>query len=221
MNHIWIGCLIVVAGTVLLRFAGRRSVSQMTFGSLMVMLMLGTIFVGPVTQESPLWTLIVVISMIITLVILEWLQLRFRALERFLSGEAVVVIHNGELNVKNLRRLRLTVSKLEMRLRQHGIKHISDVKMASVEVNGELGYELKPQMEPLTVGEFQRMMKTLIPEMMNAAQQTRNAGTQIWKSQNDSLLADSHQSSSANVFDELRPLEATKPEHRIPETTHD
>lgn len=40
------------------------------------------------------------------------------------------------LNEKNLRKLRLTVDKLEERLRQIGISSISDVEFATLETSG-------------------------------------------------------------------------------------
>lgn len=51
MQSVLYGVVIVVAGTVLLRVAGRRSVAQMTFGWVMVMLALGTIIATPVVDK--------------------------------------------------------------------------------------------------------------------------------------------------------------------------
>ncbi|WP_204596836.1 YetF domain-containing protein [Clostridium sardiniense] len=54
-----------------------------------------------------------------------------------------MVIENGIINFQNLKKIRLSVDMLEKRLRQLGIASIKDVKYATVEVSGELGYELK------------------------------------------------------------------------------
>jgi uncharacterized membrane protein YcaP (DUF421 family) len=53
-----------------------------------------------------------------------------------------------------LKKLRLTVDQLEMRLRNQGISNIEDVKKATIEPNGLLGYELQEDAKPLTIGEF-------------------------------------------------------------------
>lgn len=58
--------------------------------------------------------------------------------------------------------MRFTVDKLEMQLRQQGISNLSDVKNATIEPNGRLGYELKPDARPLTVGEFKKLTGLLM-----------------------------------------------------------
>lgn len=159
MNVIWIACLLTVVVTVLLRLAGRRSISQMTFGSVAVMLALGTIIAEPIAQKSVGLTITVTAVMLATLAVLEWIQVKSDRFERLITGKSLVVIDNGQIQTANLKKLRMTVDKLEMRLRQHGIKRIADVKTATIEVNGSVGYELQPDKEPLTVGQFEQVMR--------------------------------------------------------------
>lgn len=196
MNSIGLSILFVIIGTVLLRLAGRRSISQMTFGSVMVMLSLGAIFAEPVARKDPGQTLLVVLTILATLVILELLELKFDVLQRLLAGKAVMVIENGCVNEQTLKKLRLTRDKLEMRLRQKGIKHLSDVKSATIEANGELGYELQPDLEPLSVGEFQRVMKALAPSLFQALQTEKPS-----------------EATSHNLFDDIEPSNAINEPH--------
>ncbi|WP_367643858.1 YetF domain-containing protein [Brevibacillus brevis] len=71
------------------------------------------------------------------------------------------VIENGELVESNMRKLRLTADKLEMRLRQAGISNFSDVEWATIEVSGNLGYELKLEKQPATKEDIQRLIDIL------------------------------------------------------------
>ncbi|MBY0757458.1 DUF421 domain-containing protein [Clostridium sardiniense] len=48
-----------------------------------------------------------------------------------------MVIENGIINFRNLKKIRLSVDMLEKRLRQLGIASIKDVKYATVEVSGD------------------------------------------------------------------------------------
>ncbi|MDQ0858090.1 uncharacterized membrane protein YcaP (DUF421 family) [Bacillus sp. V2I10] len=64
------------------------------------------------------------------------------------------------MNTQNLKKLRLTVDQLEMRMRNQGISKIEDVKTATIEPNGLLGYELKDNAKPLTVGEFKKLLES-------------------------------------------------------------
>lgn len=60
-----------------------------------------------------------------------------------------------------MRKLRLTADKLEMRLRQARISNFSDVEWATIEVSGNLGYELKLEKQPATKEDIQRLIDIL------------------------------------------------------------
>lgn len=166
MNALWWSVVMVLIGILLLRASGRRSISQMTFASLLVMLSLGTVFATPLGRQNPVITLLTTGVMLATLVVLEWLQLKFRWLELLISGRVRNIVEDGRINERELRKLRLSESKLEMRLRQKGITNISDIQTATIEVNGELGYILKPDARPLTVREFHQTMQALFGQMV-------------------------------------------------------
>lgn len=150
--------LLVFCSVVLLRLSGRKSLAQMTLGTTIIMISVGAIIVQPIVDKDLLRTLLTIVSFIIILIALEWLQMQFPFMERLLFGKPVIVIDAGKVHVKNLRKLRITTEKLSVRLRKHGISDISDVLTATIEPNGELGFELRPGAAPLTVETFQRLM---------------------------------------------------------------
>lgn len=152
-------CLIVVAGILLLRMSGRKSISQMTIGSTVVMLMIGSVLASPITTNG-LWSMAVIVAVAIgTLVAIEVLELKSKVVARFISGRALLVIENGEIITDNLRRLRIPIDKLHMRLRLVGINDVSVVKKATIEVNGQLGYELIDEAKPMTKAQFHTIME--------------------------------------------------------------
>ncbi len=97
---------------------------------------------------------------VVTVILLEYFQLKSNTFEKFITGKSKVVIEDGRLNIENLTKLRLTVDQLEMRLRNQGISKIADVKTATLEPNGQLGYELKDEAKPLTVRDFHKIMQS-------------------------------------------------------------
>ncbi|MCS1351110.1 DUF421 domain-containing protein [Mechercharimyces sp. CAU 1602] len=153
---IWLlkGVLIILAGTLLLRVAGRKSISQMTLAQTIIMISLGTLLIQPVSNKDMGTTFAIAASLILTLLAMELGQLLFHPLELWITGKAVVVIENGTLHIKNMRKLRLTTAQLETRLRQEGIAFISDVKWATLEPSGQIGYELMDHKKPLTRADF-------------------------------------------------------------------
>ncbi len=161
LNLIWQTILIFVIGSILLRISGRRSISQMTIPQTVIMIGIGTLLIQPVTGKG-LWTTFgVALLLILSLIVTEYLQLKFDGGETIISGKAVPVIENGTLNEKNLQRLRLPVDKLEARLRQSGISAINDVQFATLESSGQLGYILKQQKQPATKEDIQNLIQLI------------------------------------------------------------
>ncbi|MGP0578928.1 DUF421 domain-containing protein [Paenibacillus peoriae] len=158
MAWIWKSVLLVIAGMILLRVAGRKSISQMSVATTVIMISIGTTIVQPIANNQ-LWKALGSAAIfIVALLIIEYLQVKFNWLENLMSGRSKIVIENGQINSKNLRSVRMTVDQLEMRLRQNGISNVSDVKYATLEPNGEIGYELMQHAKPVTIGELERIL---------------------------------------------------------------
>lgn len=158
LNFIWQSFILVLGGFLLLRLSGRKSIAQMSIATTVVMISIGSIIVQPIVEQSTIKTLIAVAIFIGVLMLVEYLELKFNIVEKIMTGKSIVIIQNGQLVPENLRKLRFTVDKLEMQLRTQGISKISDVKTATLEPNGQLGYELMPDKQPLTVGQFKQML---------------------------------------------------------------
>ncbi|RBW68156.1 DUF421 domain-containing protein [Bacillus taeanensis] len=158
---IWKAILIVFIGTMLLRLGGRKSISQMTVAQTVIMISIGTLLIQPVSEKNVWVTFLIAGLLIATLITMEYLQLKFDKFENLITGKAVMVIENGILNEKQLKKVRLTVDQLEMRLRQHNISKISDVKWATIETSGQLGFELKDAFKPATKGDLDKILQLL------------------------------------------------------------
>lgn len=158
LDWIWQSILIFFVGTFILRIGGRKSISQMTISQTVVMIGLGSLLIQPVTGKGLLITFLVALVLAVVMIITEYLEIKIDFLENLFAGKAVIVIQNGAPNIKNLRKLRLSIDRLETRLRQAGISSIEDVKYATIEVSGQLGYELKDNKKPLTKEDFVTLM---------------------------------------------------------------
>ncbi len=166
LNWIWQTLVIFVVGTLILRISGRRTISQMTIPETVIMIAIGTLLIQPVTGRGLWITFGVAALLVVALLVTDYIQLKSDGLETLISGKAVTIIENGTLNEKNLRKLRLPVDKLEARLRQSGIANISDVQWATLEVSGQLGYQLKTEKQPATKQDIEnlaRLIETRLP----------------------------------------------------------
>lgn len=158
---IWQTVGVIVFGTFLLRIAGRKSISQMTMAQVIVMIGLGTLIIQPITGSGYWPTFLLAAVLVIVMILMEYLEIKSNRFETFITGKAVTVIENGQVLEGNMRKLRLTADKLEMRLRQAGISRISDVEWATIEVSGNLGYQLKLEKQPATKEDIQKLIDIL------------------------------------------------------------
>lgn len=161
-SEIWKALVLIIVGMLVLRLVSRKSISQMTIPTTIAMISIGTIIVQPIADHSILITIVAAAVFIIVLILVEWLQVRWNAFERLIKGPAVIVIAEGQLQPKNLRKLRLTVDELEMSLRGQGISRLSDVKTATIEPNGQLGYELQDSAKPVTMAQVEALFATYL-----------------------------------------------------------
>lgn len=160
-SWIWKAVLTVIAGTILLRLAGRKSISQMTLPQTVIMFTMGSLLVQPLSHKNIWITFGVGFILIMTLLVMEHLQLKNNNLEKAIVGLSRTVIENGQLQVQNMKKMRLTVDQLEMQLRQMNIARVEDVKWATLEANGRIGYMLIPEAQPVTRKEFIELRQDL------------------------------------------------------------
>lgn len=98
-----------------------------------------------------------------------------------------------------MNKLRLTVDQLEMRLRNQGISKIEDLKTATLEPNGQLGYELKEDAKPLTVREFKQLMNEYF--LPSQAQNTPSSNVTSQQATNN----------NSNIFQEINNRQQPSP----------
>lgn len=158
---IWQTIITFLFGVLALRVAGRKSLAQMTVAETVVMIAVGTILIEPLVGKD-LWKTFGAVSIIITtLYILEYIQLKWPFLEKVFTGKAVMVIEEGKIKMDNLRKLRMTVEQLEIHLRRASITRIEEVRHATIEPNGQLGFVLEESAQPITKGDYMRLMERI------------------------------------------------------------
>ena len=170
LDWIWKAVLIVLSGTLLLRIAGRKSISQMTLAQTVIMIGIGSLLIQPVAGKN-IWTTIAVGgTLVLTLIVMEYAQIKSDRIEKLITGKSKILIENGTLNEKNLKKLRFTVDQLEMKLRQQNVTKISDIQWATLEPNGQVGYELKQEAQPVTKKEFQLLQQDIqqVMQLLNS-----------------------------------------------------
>ena len=126
----------------LLRLLGKRELGQMTPFEFIVLIVIGDLIQQGVTQTdfSITGATLAIGTFAFWGLLMSWITYLFPAAERLLDGEARVLVRNGELLMKNLRRDRITKAEVESEMRLAGIASMSDVAWALIEPNGKISF---------------------------------------------------------------------------------
>ena len=101
-NEIWRSLLLIVIGMLLLKISGRKSISQMTIPTTIIMISIGTVIVQPIANKHIVLTITAAVVFILVLLVVEFMQLKWNAFEMVMKGPAIVVIRDGQLHIQNL-----------------------------------------------------------------------------------------------------------------------
>ena len=101
LNLIWQTLLIFIVGTFYLRISGRRTISQMTMPQTVIMIAIGTLLIEPVSGKG-LWTTFLLAGiLVLSLIVTEYIELKFDKAETIISGKAIPVIQKGTIMESN------------------------------------------------------------------------------------------------------------------------
>ena len=74
-----------------------------------------------------------------------YLSYRFKRLRPLLEGEPTLLISDGRLLERNLRRERMTVEEIRAEARQQSIGSLEDIRYAVLETNGKISFITREQ----------------------------------------------------------------------------
>ena len=124
------------------RALGRRELSTLQPFDLILLVVIGDLVQSGVTQNdlSVTGVLLVVCTIGILQVAISYLSFRFRRIRPVLQGEPIVLVENGQLIDRNMRRERLSVDDLAEKARMSEIGSIDEIKWAVLETNGDISF---------------------------------------------------------------------------------
>ncbi|MGE6261155.1 DUF421 domain-containing protein [Heyndrickxia sporothermodurans] len=161
MNYIWESLAILFTGVCLIRIAGKKTVAQMSGLEVITILAIASTTGHAISEQGLIKTILALCSLVALLILIQFLAIKFNFVKRLFIGKATPVIQDGEIIVKNLKKLRISVDQLEARLREKGISSITDVKSASIEITGQFGFELMNHAKIVTLGDLEKKLEQL------------------------------------------------------------
>ncbi|MEI4828239.1 YetF domain-containing protein [Bacillus sp. FJAT-53711] len=162
MNIVLESMILIATGVIVLKFAGSKSLSQMSRAEIIIVVSIGRIIVEPVLNKKIGLTILAACIFSGILLIIHYLEMKSRKVEQFLNGDNIVLIKDGELLKNNLKRAKMTEQQLFMHLRVQGIHDIQTLQQVTAEPNGRIGYQLTAQAQPVTREVLEKVLRQYI-----------------------------------------------------------
>jgi uncharacterized membrane protein YcaP (DUF421 family) len=132
--------IIYIFLTVAIRIFGKKELSQLSVLDLVFVLLISNgvqnAMVG--SDSSLLGGIIAASTLFILNYIFKYVLFRSKRLAKLLEGEPIILVSNGNIHEKNLKKLQLTFDELLESIREHGISDIKEVNLAIFEVDGNI-----------------------------------------------------------------------------------
>jgi uncharacterized membrane protein YcaP (DUF421 family) len=148
------GLLVYVAMLVVIRLLGKRTVGNFTAFDLLVALMLGEvvdeIIYGDVSLAQGFTAILVVAA---AKYLTAWLSAWKHGINKVLEGQPTALVRNGELVREGIRGELMHEKEVMAALRLQGISDMREVKLAMMEVDGQVSVIREEWAEPLRKGD--------------------------------------------------------------------
>jgi uncharacterized membrane protein YcaP (DUF421 family) len=126
----------------LTRVVGRRELSTLEPFDLILLVTIGDLVQQGVTQNdfSVTGMFLAVGTFAILTVLFSYLPWRFQTLRPVLEGVPVILVEEGQVVGKNLKRQRLTQEEIAAAARIQNIQSLEQVRWAVLETNGQISF---------------------------------------------------------------------------------
>lgn len=142
----------LLALLIVVRLLGKKELSQITPFDFVYILVLGGLLEESIYDDKvTVWQVLAAITLWALLIYgFEKIVQKFDIARRTVKGEPTVIIHDGELDIKALKKNKLEPEQLRTMLRQQGIFSINKVKYGILEPSGQLSVLEHERFSPVT-----------------------------------------------------------------------
>lgn len=160
--------LSVVSLFIIAKIMGHKQMAQLDFFDYITGITIGSIAAELATElESPWKPLVAMVIYGAVSLGLTIIVRKFPKTRKFVNGTPTIVMNNGKLYRKNMKKAKLELSEFMVMCRQEGYFNINDIQTAIFEYNGRLTILPKSTKRPLE------------PEDMNITPQKEELNTEI------------------------------------------
>nr|WP_263325111.1 DUF421 domain-containing protein [Neobacillus sp. Marseille-Q6967] len=139
--------LVIVA-----RIMGQRAISQLRLLDFVMALVIGNIIAHPLSDEQLglKGSITTTIVLLVLYLICIYCILKWPAVRKLVNASPILIIKDGEIIYKGLKKARISIDVLLEELRQDKVEDVSKVALALWEPEGKLSVFLHPKYMPVT-----------------------------------------------------------------------
>lgn len=138
------------------RLMGKRQLGEMEPAEFVVAMLIADLASIPMQDSGiPLLSgLIPILTVLGIQLLLAFASLKWVGFRRLLCGKPVILIGEGKIQERNLRRARITLDELAEHLREKDVLDLGQVQYAILETNGQISVFPFPQHQPPSAKEL-------------------------------------------------------------------
>lgn len=123
-----------------LRIFGKRELSQLNTADVILILLISNsvqnAMVG--SNSSLLGGITAAFALFIINFTFKGVMLKSKLIKELVQDKPEILIHDGIIDFKTLARMGITSEELEEAIREHGVEHYKEVKLAMLEIDGNI-----------------------------------------------------------------------------------
>ena len=134
------------------RMMGKSELSKMSPFQMVVLFMIAELAAMPIdsTSASLVNGVMAIFTLMFLQIMISFLSTKFEWFKNFVTDKPSVLIEKGRINIKELKKLRITNTDLMEQLRLENCPSLADVEYAIMESNGQLTVIPKAENKPVT-----------------------------------------------------------------------
>ncbi len=124
----------------ILRLMGKREIGKLSIFDLIISVMIAEIAVFVIEDPNKpfVYGLLPMLVLVAVQLALSFVQLKSQRIRSLLDGKPSILIQNGRLDIREMRRQRYSLDDLLQQLREKDVAGVSDVEFAILENSGKL-----------------------------------------------------------------------------------
>ena len=123
-----------------LRVFGKKELSQLnTADVILILLISNSVQNAMVGNNTSVYGGLAAASVLFSInFILKKLMFKYEKFGSFMQEKPEILIHDGNLDFKTLSKLNISSEELKEAMREHGVEYFKDVKLAMLEIDGNI-----------------------------------------------------------------------------------